>query len=250
LTIPIVKVTETIIPPAHSNRANNYHMDQPLASNRRHRAIIQGSRLAAYAAAGTAATFTGTGTSEGAITYTQVGVVVRDTTLDQTVVSRDLLFDTFHLALVHGVGTTVAATGYAIIDPDLVGAPAALFAGFSASGYHYVTKVPAGSAISSLAFPFAAGVFGTMAFNSGYGNDQFLAAGEAFIGVKFDSNRFGWIRINMSGAALNSFTIVDFAYAGPNEPIKAGQVPEPGSLGLLALGAGGLASWRRRRQVA
>jgi hypothetical protein len=224
-------------------------MDQSLPSNRRHRAIIQTSRLAAYAAAGTAATFTGTQTSEGAITYTSVGILVQDTTIDGTVVSRDLLFDTFHLALVHGVGTAAAGTGYAIIDPDLTGAPAALFAGFSASGYRYVNKVPAGSAISSLAFPFAAGVFGTMAFNVGYGNDRFLAAGEAFIGVKFDTNRYGWIRLNMTGAPLNAFTIVDFAYAGAGETIKAGQMPEPGSLGLLALGAGGLATWRRRKQV-
>ena len=80
--------------------------------------------------------------------------------------------------------------------------------------------------------------------------DNQLAAGEAFIGVKFSTNRFGWIRVNMGGAPLNSFTIVDFAFAGPNEPITAGQVPEPGSLGLLALGAGGLATWRRRRKVA
>ncbi|HWB04759.1 MAG TPA: PEP-CTERM sorting domain-containing protein [Verrucomicrobiales bacterium] len=225
-------------------------MDQSSPSKRRRRAIIQRSKLAAYAAAGTAATFTGTQTSDGAITYTQVGVLLQDTTLDGTVVSRDLLFDTFHLSLVHGVGTAGAATGYAIVDPDLGGNPTALFAGFSASGYRYVTKVPAGSFISSLAFPLAAGAFATMAFNGGYGNDKFLAAGEAFIGVKFDTNRFGWIRLNMSGAPLNAFTIVDFAYGGPGEALRVGQIPEPGSLGLLALGAGGLASWRRRRQTA
>jgi hypothetical protein len=89
-----------------------------------------------------------------------------------------------------------------------------------------------------------------MAYNGGYGGDQFLDAGMAFIGVQFDGDRFGWVRVNMSGSPLNAFTIVDYAYGGHGEAINAGQVPEPGSLGLLAMGATGLAAWRRRRQVA
>jgi hypothetical protein len=63
----------------------------------------------------------------------------------------------------------------------------------------------------------------------------------------------------------HDFYLVDYAYADPGEPIRAGQmssnemvpeenddmVPEEGSLGALALGAAGLLAWRKRRsQVA
>ena len=126
-----------------------------------------------------------------------------------------------------------------------------LLGGFVQGAFNYVTRLNAGDAISSIAF-LAAGAPGTMAFNAGFTFSQFLTAGPQFLGVKFDTDRYGWVRVNMSGQPLNSFTIVDYAYAGKREPITAGQmpVPEPGALGLLALGATGLSSWRRRRQPA
>lgn len=220
-------------------------MDHPTRIHHRPKAVVQRTRLAAYAAAGTAATFSGTQNADGAITYTQVGFLVQDTAVGGSFAARDLLFDTFHLTLLHSLGDDVATTGYAIVDPDLAGTPAARFAGFGNGNFDYVTKVPAGSAISSLAFP--ALDFATMAYNGGYGGDQFLAPGMAFIGVQFDGDRYGWVRVNMSGSPLNAFTIVDYAYGGHGESVFAGQVPEPSSLGLLAMGATGLAAWRRRR---
>jgi hypothetical protein len=51
----------------------------------------------------------------------------------------------------------------------------------------------------------------------------------------------------MNGSPLNSFTMVDYAWADPGETILTGQIPEPGSLGLLALGALGLVAWRKQR---
>jgi MYXO-CTERM domain-containing protein len=54
----------------------------------------------------------------------------------------------------------------------------------------------------------------------------------------------------------HDFLLVDYAYADPGEPIRAGQtasnemVPEEGSLGWLALGAAGLLAWRKRRSRA
>ncbi len=227
-------------------------MDSIPPSPRRHRAVIQRSRLAAYAAAGTAATFTGAQSTEASISYFQVGAVVRDTSLGGTMASRDLLFDGFHLSLVHTLGSENAANGVALAfpDPNSIGFPVVQFAGFRNGNFSYVANIPAGSAISSLGFPLAAGAYATMAFNSGYAGDRFTSPGIAFIGVKFDTDRYGWIRVNMSGAPLNSFTIVDYAYAGHGESIYAGQtvqIPEPGALGLLALGATGLANWRRRK---
>jgi hypothetical protein len=51
----------------------------------------------------------------------------------------------------------------------------------------------------------------------------------------------------------NAFVVVDYAYADPGEPIRAGepltdkQPPDQNSLGWLALGAAGLFAWRKSR---
>ena len=51
----------------------------------------------------------------------------------------------------------------------------------------------------------------------------------------------------------HDFMLVDYAYADPGEPIRAGQtssnetVPDESSLGWLAVGAAGLLAWRKRR---
>jgi hypothetical protein len=70
------------------------------------------------------------------------------------------------------------------------------------------------------------------------------------MGLKFDVGngvQYGWARISMDGPILNSYTVVDYAYADPGETLVAGQVPEPGSLGLLAVGAVGLLLWRNKK---
>ncbi len=94
-----------------------------------------------------------------------------------------------------------------------------------------------------------------MAFRPGYGNDQFLNPGIGFLGIKFNigaGTQYGWVRVNMVGAPDNAYTIVDYAYADAGDTIKAGQtaVPEPGLLGMLALGAVGVSFWRRKRSEA
>jgi hypothetical protein len=90
--------------------------------------------------------------------------------------------------------------------------------------------------------------FGTMAVDASSG--QFVNAVDGFVGFSFDDNgdtRYGWLRVITSGGPENSFKIMEYAYAGSNEGIEAGQVPEPGSLGLLATGGIGLLLWRKRR---
>lgn len=217
----------------------------------RSKATVSKTTLAAYAAACTS--FIGAAQEANAdITVVPVNTLVQDTTTDGQAIGIDLLFGAtpHHLAIAHGLGSTNAATGYAFMVSDAFGIPGVDgIAGFVAAGYIYANNVAYNAAISALTFLTAAqaatGV--TMAFNAGYGNDQFLAAGIGFIGVKFNTNQYGWIRVDMSGAPLNAFTVIDYAYAGPGEAIKAGEVPEPSSLAALALGAIGIASWRKSR---
>lgn len=90
----------------------------------------------------------------------------------------------------------------------------------------------------------------------GYANNplsQFDNANGAFIGLEFliaGESHFGWVRVSIDNAA-GTFVINDWAYnATPGAAIDTGQVPEPGSLALLAAGAFGLATFRGRRQSA
>jgi len=92
--------------------------------------------------------------------------------------------------------------------------------------------------------------FAELAFHCGQANDHWTMAGTAFIGFRFNAGggmEFGWARITMDGAPGNSFTVVDYAWGDPGTQIATGQIPEPGSLALLAIGAVGLLAWRKQR---
>jgi hypothetical protein len=95
-----------------------------------------------------------------------------------------------------------------------------------------------------------------MALSRGYENSQFKEKDEkgfeGFVGFRFDvgaGSQYGYVKVRMDGVDANStFTVVNYGYGGPGDSVFAGQVPEPGSLGLLATGAAGLLLWRRLRR--
>jgi hypothetical protein len=75
---------------------------------------------------------------------------------------------------------------------------------------------------------------------------------QAFVGFRFnaaDGTHYGWIRLSVGPGSID---FVSAAYqAMPNTAIAAGAIPEPGTLGLLALGAVGVAgaAIKRRRSA-
>jgi hypothetical protein len=85
---------------------------------------------------------------------------------------------------------------------------------------------------------------------------QFLDRGYGLVGFKFNNGagvQYGWVRLRMEGGHNHMFSVVDYAYGDPGEPVLAGQrgsntfAPALESLGGLALGAVGLLACRRRR---
>ncbi|RYD37805.1 MAG: PEP-CTERM sorting domain-containing protein [Verrucomicrobiaceae bacterium] len=78
-------------------------------------------------------------------------------------------------------------------------------------------------------------------------------SGSLYLGFKFTSNNpggsptvmYGWAELELTAGAPGN--LVSFAYENNGEPIAAGAIPEPSSLGLLALGSLGLSQLRRRR---
>jgi hypothetical protein len=100
--------------------------------------------------------------------------------------------------------------------------------------------------------------FATMV-KAGGGRGAWKKRGTDFVGFRFNNGsgrQYGWARVHMEGQNRNfAFTVLDYAWADPGEMIRPGQTsssagnaPVEGSLGVLALGAAGVALWRQSRK--
>ena len=224
-------------------------------SLRRKAASIVKGRWAAYATAGAASAFTCANSAEASIHYS--GIIGAFFGWDRTKSARfqlDQPGDSFGLR--HFVDFSFTGTA----KFGIFGQASAGFAGFycpSNPQVASVSKLSRGELISSRPFlAREAGQLAQSAFNDCAGQFDYRDVG--FIGFKFNNgsgDQYGWVRLKFSGPN-NAFRLIDYAYADPGEPIRAGQtasddmVPEEGSLGGLALGAAGLMAWRKRRSRA
>jgi hypothetical protein len=216
-------------------------------------ASIPNSRWLAYATAGAASAFTCANSAEATIHYS---VIIRSYSGDDKGtkslrVQLDRPGDSFRLRRYETLFTSSAFDHFGV--RGLAGGG---FAGFYCPSS---PRVASASRLSRGAFisrrPFLARESGLMYANS-FCRGQLDRGEVGFIGFKFNNgsgDQYGWVRIQM-GQLRGDFWLVDYAYADPGEPIRAGQtssnetVPEEGSLGWLALGAVGLYAWRRARR--
>lgn len=216
-------------------------------------ATINSGRWAAYATAGVATTLAGT--ADATIHYFNVNQTFSappgGTAINTFALGADDSFVLRH--------RQTSSSGYGDARFILFGANAA-FVGISAGDYRYPSKLSSGANIAAGNFirnrtdGSGGYYFATLAFTSGFTYSQWLDPGTGFVGFRFDDGggfQYGWIRLEMiAGAPLNDFRLVDYAYGDVGDQVVAGQVPEPGSLGLLALGGLGLLAWRKQRRKA
>ncbi len=124
-----------------------------------------------------------------------------------------------------------------------------------------VSKLKYGGFVSRR--PFLAqnsGIMGSFGDACGYAG-RFKPGDIGFVAFKFNNgsgDQYGWARLKFYKRPFPincAFSLLDYAYADPGEPIRAGQTssndaPELESLGGLALGAVGLLAWRKSRSQA
>ena len=225
--------------------------------------IVSNSRWLAYAAAGAATAFAGTHAAEAEIHYSGL-IKYRFNGLRSQHHSFHFLN---HQALVFERNINYTGTNYSYngFNDHFHINPSGSVAGFFytcaySTSVASVSNLDRGDAISQRPFVPSGGIMMT-ADGLGCGGaarGQFFSAGTGFIGFKFDSGQgvqYGWARIKKGPYPENQYELVDYAYADPGEPIKAGQrrsaeaqIPAQGGLAMLALGAVGLMAWRRQRR--
>ncbi len=129
--------------------------------------------------------------------------------------------------------------------------------GYTGGFYRYVALLNTGDPISGGQNIQTSGAGPRLASNW-YGASYGLWTGgvsEKFAGLRFNivpspgvtNTLYGWVKLSVD-VGLTSITVHSYAYEStPDTLIHAGQIPEAGSLALLAAGAAGVLAWRKKR---
>ena len=225
---------------------------------KRHAIRIPSSRWLAYAGAGAATSLTSVSPADAEIHYSgHVDVTFRhddNKTVQFSIEPGAFLLFRHYNDFSYGLG---AAFFHAAGQQS--GAFVGYFIGFE---YAYVSRITGnGNRYISDGYFIndsrGGYYFGTMV-KAGGGKGAWKKRGTDFVGFRFDNGagrQYGWARGHMGGQNRNfAFTVLDFAWADPGEKIRPGQTSSDtadglneGALGLLALGAAGIARWRRRQ---
>jgi MYXO-CTERM domain-containing protein len=207
------------------------------------------ARWSAYATAGAATTLAALPAAEGHIHYSgPIDEVFRLTKVGRfplesganLVFIRDATF--FYNSNFFGLSGAAVSSGFQASQPEF-GYVRRLHAGQNVSVGHFVRQ----------------GKYIRDYIGWGYSEGPWVEPGTGYIAFQFNNGngtQYGWARIKTRGNYSNIFSVMDYAWGDPGDSIETGQrtddqsdnLPAEGSLGLLALGGGGLAAWRRRRR--
>jgi hypothetical protein len=225
-------------------------------SHRPRRARINPARWTIYATAGAATAVVCAPSAEGDIHHFDV-----NESFDARNTSHTYQFERFGLVpgaalyFLHAAGANGGRAAFFIGATNSAHTATGQFVGIQSNGFTYVGKISSNLNVSTLpGFLPSNGKLASLASGAGFPNSQWLDAGTGFIAFRFNlgaGREYGWARVRMDeGIPFHPFTLIDYAFADPGESISTGQVPEPGSLGLLALGGAGLLAWRQKRAKA
>jgi len=210
--------------------------------------LVEKSRWTAYATASAATAAVGIGNAEASIHHVDVNKTFAPAA-GMSTISVFALAPGAQISF-RGFLHSSGINGHASFG-IAVGAGVASFVGTALGpSSRYVSKLGAGLNITGRNFITNAGYF---AYIERHNTGQFGSAGIGYIGFKFNTGaglQYGWAKVNMQGATTNRYTLVDYAWGDVGDTVLTGAVPEPGSLGLLALGGVGLLAWRKRRALA
>ncbi|MEM7453783.1 MAG: PEP-CTERM sorting domain-containing protein [Planctomycetota bacterium] len=223
----------------------------------RNKSVVDNKRWSKYAAAAAA----GAVTVVGAQSTVDADITIMD--VNTSLVDRsqgDGYFDTFGPYSFGGAGAsfsfqqafneTASGEGQLLV----IGAGSIQIAGQAVGPYFYPSNLAYGQAVSTASFNLNAGDRGDMAWGAGYSGSQFTNAGVGYVGFSFDlgnGTQYGWAEVDVAGAPVNTATFLRYGWGMPGDQVLAGvgQIPEPGSLGVLAMGSVGLLAWRRRKSA-
>ncbi len=204
-------------------------------------------RWTMYSTAGAAALLTGTSYAEGPICHVVVNQLVGTGESFAIEFPTDIFLTFAHDSAINLFDVFPAPAPNSFLE--IISTPS--------TAYNYISNLASGVDLRDVGLGFNP-FEGTLAYSNGPGSSQFLNQG-GFIGFRFGANAdagdtsqlyHGWARLELDqGTPVNTYTLVDYAFAEPGQAIVVGQiqVPETSSLGLLALGACGLMAHRQRR---